>query len=258
MKDRNFDPLVERFERRVYGGLKGAIRLAVLRRDLRRELAAAHSLDVLDIGAGLGQLSLELAGQGHRVVYNELSERMLHRAQASAADAGLLDAIQWSPGPCQGLLEKRGQQYDLILCHALIEWLEHPEVLMPLLRESLRDGGLLSLCFYNPAGKTYRNLIRGNFDWLQQADAYESDEGSLTPNNPPALEQVCCWCEQAGLELIGRSGIRVFHDYVVEQRGGHQHEAQVIDMELRYSQHDQLWQLGRYLHLLLRPARATV
>ena len=253
MSDRNFDLLAERFERRVYGGLKGAIRLAVLRRDLHAVMQPGTLLDVLDIGAGLGQLSIELAGHGHRVVYNELSGQMMTRAQSRAREAGVFEAIDWAPGPCQPLLADPGRQYDLVLCHALLEWLADPEQLVPLLRQTLRPTGLLSLCFYNPAGKTYRNLIRGNFDWLQQPVAYESDEGSLTPNHPPSLEQVSDWCEQAGLALVGRSGIRVFHDYVVERRGGHQHDAQVIDMELRYSQRPEFWQLGRYLHLLLRP-----
>ncbi len=33
-EDRNFDPITEHFVKKVYGGLKGDIRLAVLKRDL--------------------------------------------------------------------------------------------------------------------------------------------------------------------------------------------------------------------------------
>ena len=55
-QDRNFDDLAERFQRKVYGGLKGDIRLAVLWRDLEQYLPQIHGaepLTVLDVGACL-------------------------------------------------------------------------------------------------------------------------------------------------------------------------------------------------------------
>ena len=38
--DRNFDELTEKFKNKVYGGLKGEIRLAVIWRDLNQVLAS--------------------------------------------------------------------------------------------------------------------------------------------------------------------------------------------------------------------------
>ena len=87
--DRNFDDLTQRFQRRVYGGLKGDIRLAVLRRDIQQQIAGRENLKILDIGAGLGQLAIELACQGHEVHYNDLSSNMLHSAKGHAAEQGL-------------------------------------------------------------------------------------------------------------------------------------------------------------------------
>ena len=59
MTDRYFDHLGARFAQRIYDSPKGAIRLAVLQRDLQQWLPAllqAESpLHILDIGAGLGQ-----------------------------------------------------------------------------------------------------------------------------------------------------------------------------------------------------------
>ena len=60
MTDRYFDHLGARFAQRIYDSPKGAIRLAVLQRDLQQWLPAllqAESpLHILDIGAGLGQI----------------------------------------------------------------------------------------------------------------------------------------------------------------------------------------------------------
>ena len=53
MSDRHFDQLATRFAEKIYGGAKGAIRLAVLQADLEESLPK-RPLRVLDIGAGLG------------------------------------------------------------------------------------------------------------------------------------------------------------------------------------------------------------
>ncbi len=57
MSDRHFDELATRFAEKIYGGAKGAIRLAVLQADLAEALPE-RPLRVLDIGAGLGHMSL--------------------------------------------------------------------------------------------------------------------------------------------------------------------------------------------------------
>lgn len=259
--DRSFDKLAERFARKVYGGLKGEIRLAVLWADLQILVdkliqKTEQPLRILDVGGGLGQLAIRLAALGHHVTINDLSPVMLDTCRQSARDAGVEDSITWICGPYQSLpklLDDQGTEaFDLILCHALLEWLEKPERLIPALMPLLRPGAYLSLCFYNPAAKIYRNLIRGNFDWLQEQANYRSDEGSLTPNNPCSFEQVQQWLLQSGFTIESVSGVRVFHDYVVERRGGHQNPEQVLAMELSYSRLEPFKWLGRYLHIVAR------
>jgi len=261
-EDKNFDALAERFERRVYGGLKGEIRLQVLWRDLCRavpELTTqpiAKPLRVLDLGGGLGQFSVRLAELGHKVVFNDLSAEMAERAQNTAKAQGIEQLIQWHIGPYQTLAQERSQAqeqpFDLILCHALLEWLAEPELLIPTLKKLLADNGILSLCYYNPAAKIYRNLIRGNFDWLEQHASYQSDAGSLTPNHPCTIEQVQAWLQENSLIPCSETGIRVFSDYVVEKRGGHQSPEAVLKMELKYSELSPYKHLGRYQHILCK------
>ena len=84
--DRNFDDIAEHFSRKVYGGLKGQIRLAVLRRDIfawvdQQTTKLQRPLRVIDVGAGLAQLSIELAQQGCDVTVNDISANMLAHAQ---------------------------------------------------------------------------------------------------------------------------------------------------------------------------------
>lgn len=252
--DRNFDDLAERFQRKVYGSLKGDIRLAVLWRDIEDavpDIYGSKPLRVLDVGAGLGQLAVRLAKLGHQVTVNDISSEMLAIAKSAAEQAGVLDDIHWYHCPFQSLSSQVKGTFDLVLCHAVVEWLADPEELIDHLKGYLSETGTLSLTYYNRHSLEYRNLIRGNFNWLNQA-SFVADTGSLTPGNPLYPEQVQDWCDKSGLRVESVRGVRVFHDYVTTVRGGHAVPEDVIKMELKYSQREPYMWLGRYIHLLLR------
>lgn len=268
-QDRNFDPISEHFVKKVYGGLKGEIRLAVLRRDLSCAVATLTAklqrpLKVLDVGAGLGQLSIELATQGHEVTINDISHNMLTEAKKNAQQKGVAEAIKWLVCPYQQLenqlkldsqLESDSDLdsdsgFDLILCHALLEWLAEPEQIVPFFSRHLTATGMLSLCFYNPVSFVYRNLIMGNFNLLNNPDFKSDNKKSLTPNNPVSYEEVESWLKEQGFEINKVSGLRVFNDYALHKRGGHSNPEAVIDMELRYSDQAPYKWMGRYIHVL--------
>ena len=251
--DRNFDDLAEKFARKVYGGLKGDIRLAVIWRDLLAampELEGGKSLRILDIGGGMGQIAIRLAGLGHQLLVNDLSSEMLQQGEAEAQRQGLAANIQWQNGPYQALGQELHGQFDLVLCHALIEWLAEPQALIPVLKQFLKPDGKISLTFYNQHALEYRNLIRGNFNMLDRT--FSAHPGSLTPGTPLLPEQIDDWLERAELQLIASSGIRVFHDYVTTARGGHQIPEAVVARELLYSTKEPFKWLGRYIHYLIK------
>jgi S-adenosylmethionine-dependent methyltransferase len=249
LNDRNFDGLSEKFARKVYGGLKGEIRLAVIWRDLTAaipELEAGQPLRILDIGGGLGQFTVRLAELGHTVVYNDLSAEMLDAAQSLAKQQAVEDLISWHQGPYQKLGELG--KFDLVLCHAVVEWLAEPSKLIDRLSSYISDTGLLSLTFYNHNGLVYRNLIRGNFKLLDSD--FRAHPGSLTPGTPLVPDLVGQWLAQSQLRLRASSGVRVFHDYVTTLRGGHEDPASVIAMELKHSVLEPYKWLGRYIHFI--------
>jgi S-adenosylmethionine-dependent methyltransferase len=257
--DRSFDAIADHFEKKVYGGLKGEIRLAVLRRDIfeycgQMSKNLGRPLRILDVGAGLGQIAIELAAQGHSVVINDISANMLEKAKLSAEKVDQELDITWYVCPYQALEEKLAEKetakFDLIMCHALLEWLAEPAAVMNFFDQHLTDNGSLSLCFYNPASFDYRNLIMGNFNLLDNTDYKADNKKSLTPNHPVAKEEVESWLKSHDYQTIRSSGLRVFHDYAPLKRGGHNDPDAVIRMELRYSQLEPYKWLGRYLHIL--------
>ena len=261
-QDRNFDDLADRFARKVYGGLKGDIRLAVIWRDLQAlvpEITTTSNLRILDIGGGLGQIAVRLAALGHHVDYNDLSKEMMIKAKQSASQHGVEDKMGWYHCAYQDLqqqllqespqqLPEQKEHYDLVLCHALAEWLADPASLVPALKGFLADKGRLSLTFYNRHSLIYRNLIRGNFRVLESD--FEADANSLTPTQPLDPQAMIEKVNASGLKLLNSSGIRVFTDYVTTMRGGHTDSQSVIDKELEYSQLEPYKWLGRYIHLI--------
>ncbi|WP_406827812.1 methyltransferase domain-containing protein [Microbulbifer sp. ARAS458-1] len=260
MEDRNFDDLAERFRKRIYGGLKGEIRLAVLQRDLADyvnfESADGERPVVLDAGGGQGQFALDLAAAGHRVWITDISQAMLDLAdeQVQARDLQLRVSLVQCP-----LQQLRGMAEippaDLVLCHAVLEWLGEPQQALVHLAESVKAGGYLSLTFYNRRALEFRLLQRGSLRQLDRhldSGTWGGHPGSLTPQNPLLPEDVKDWVAQAGLSLVAHSGIRCFHDFMTPEMRDKLPEHAIVEKELVYSRIDPYRALARYVHLLCR------
>lgn len=258
--DRNFDDLVARFQSNVYGGLKGDIRLAVIWRDLEGLLSIlrpedapdrAEPLRILDVGAGLGQFAIRLAALGHDVTVNDISHQMLCAAKDAAQAAGVAQNIHWCHGPYQQLLDGNAPLFDVVLCHAVVEWLSSPADLVPALKQLMKSDAYLSLAFYNRHSLEYRNLLRGNFNLLNKKE-FKADPNSLTPTNPIYPAEIQQWVSAQGLRVVDQSGVRVFSDYVSTSRGGNAIPEEVLKMELAYAKQEPFLWLGRYIHMILQ------
>jgi S-adenosylmethionine-dependent methyltransferase len=259
-QDRNFDDLAKRFKKNIYGGLKGDIRLAVLERDCTAQLPIApfsKSTDywtILDAGGGQGQFSLRLAQAGHRVVICDISAEMLSLAQEQIDQLGVADRVQLIHCAIQDLpqhLPGPQRQFDFVICHAVMEWMQEPQSLLPCLLAYLKPEGYLSLTFYNVHSLIYKNLLRTNFKKIISKD-YGGARGSLTPINPLEPQQVLGWAAELQLQLLSHSGIRVFHDYIFNEEHRAREPHTLVQMELEFSQQEPYRSLGRYVHLLLR------
>ena len=248
MSDRHFDQLATRFAEKIYGGAKGAIRLAVLQADLKESLPT-RPLRVLDIGAGLGHMSLWLAQQGHEVTLAEPAEPMLEGARQRFAEAG--QPATFIQAPWQALPDILDQPYDLVICHAVLEWLAEPFTILPVLHQLTRTDGWLSLAFYNRDALIYRNLLKGHFRKMRR-NTLAGEKQSLTPQEPLDPRELAA---QLGAlwRVETQSGIRVFHDYMPVEFQAKAELADVLEMELANRRHPSFAGLGRYLHWMCRP-----
>ena len=263
--DRNFDDVAERFASRVHDSFKGRLRHEIIARDIKAcapELvidstnSTAHNSpkNVLDVGAGMGRFTEYFAERGHQVQYNDVSDKLAFLAEQSLKDKPFSDQISWHIGPYQHLPEA-GQAFDLILNHAVLEWLQDPQDFIRFASDKLKPSGHLSLCFYNPFGLVYHNLLRGNHDWLDRSQiddvfAFPAHSGSLTPTNPVSFEQVKKWLSDNQFNVLSVSGIRVYSDFVRDKVGGNANPENVFQRELDFSQREPYKWLARYLHVI--------
>lgn len=251
--DRAFVDDVARFEKNIYQTSKGVIRQAVLAADLAALIASEKPLRVLDVGAGIGQVNQLFARQGHQVVHTDIAPQMVQAAQQAHQQAGLCTQYRYEVAGLQALPERlAGQTFDVILCHAVLEWLAQPERALATLRPLLAEQGWVSLMFYNRRAKEMANLVYGNFDYVR-AGLEVKKKVRFSPQRPLYIEHVKDWALAQQLTVFKHSGVRCIHDYLRERED--QARDDLVAMELLYRQQDPFRQLGRYQHLLLRSER---
>ncbi|KXS38653.1 methyltransferase domain-containing protein [Modicisalibacter tunisiensis] len=253
-EDRIFDGLADKFADSLYGKPRGALRLALLDALLPRTLHLAGQ-PALDVGGGLGQMSVWLAERGHPVTLAEPSAEMLARARESLGcrRATLLQA------PLQALPERAPGPWPLIVCHAVLEWLAEPREAIRILADLLAPGGQLSLMVFNRDALRFSNIIKGNLTKaLDDRLAGTGKRRRLTPISPLTHTEVVAWLAEAGLVVEHVAGIRVFHDYLREREPDATTLAQLLELEHRYCDVEPHWRLGRYLlYSVTKPGGST-
>lgn len=243
VQDRVFDGLADKFAASLYGASRGELRLALLDYLLPRTLHLAGQ-PALDVGGGLGQMSVWLAHRGHAVTLAEPSGEMLARAREALAGT----EARFLASPLQALPEQAPGPWPLIVCHAVLEWLADPRGAIATLAGLLAPGGQLSLMVFNRDALRFSNVVKGNLNKaLDDRLEGTGKRQRLTPISPLTHAQVSRWLAEEGLIIEHVAGIRVFHDYLREREPDGETLARLFELERRYCDVDPHWRLGRYL-----------
>ncbi|MBR9727584.1 methyltransferase domain-containing protein [Shewanella intestini] len=251
MQDKNFDKLAKKFSKNIYGTTKGEIRAAVLMRDLLPAISQLNrtKLRILDAGGGFGFISQKLAAMGHQIVLCDISANMLEQAKEQIAQAEQPLNITLVHSAIQDLSADELGQFDVVMCHAVAEWLSDAETTLNHLLNFIKPDGLFSLMFYNKEALRFHSLVSGNLDYVERGLKVKKKIG-LTPNYPLYIEQVRQWFNDWQLQLLCQSGVRVINDYLKQSLPANFDTKQLIEMELRYSQREPYLSLGRYIHFI--------
>ena len=248
---RNFDDIAEKFARNIYGTTKGKIREAVLWQDLTVLLAELppRPLRILDAGGGEGKMACELAALGHQVLLCDLSGEMIQRAREAAQAKGVSHNMQFVQSAVQDIAQHLTEPVDLILFHAVLEWVAQPQEALAALHACLAPGGALSLMFFNHHGLLMRHMVVGNFEYVNEGMPVKNKR-SLAPDYPLIPADVYRWLEQMGMTIRGKTGVRVFHDYLKNKQQQTEAFADLLALEQRYCRQEPFVSLGRYIHVM--------
>ena len=252
-QDQNFDNLSARFRKNIYDSAKGQIRLQVLWRDIVEAIPEVErgGLSILDVGAGQGNFALQLAQKNNSITLCDISSEMLKDASALFSKNNLEKGVDFIHASAQNLSRHLDKQYDVVLFHAVLEWLVDPKETLKQLLPFIKPGGYLSLMFYSRTGLIYQNLTRGNFNYILN-DKLSGEGKTLTPINPQDPDEVYGWLTEFDLKVLLRSGVRVFYDGMSRERRKQIDVDELFELEKQYSRKEPYCSLARYIHVLCK------
>lgn len=266
--DHGFDGISEKFARNIYGTTKGTLRHSLLCHHLQHlgilpegpaqeasgqeapgqgaSVQDVRALRVLDAGCGLGQMSTEFAKAGYNVDAIDVSGESIAYAKQQAQADEL--HINYHVDQLQDVT----QQYDIIINHAVLEWLSEPYAAIDLLLEKLQPNGVLSLSFFNKDALTFGNLLYGNFDYVKKG-LKAKKQVRLNPQQPLSVQPVLAHlASNDRIEILHEAGIRCIHDYMRNIEHQTEHYQALLAAEKEYSTQPPYKWLGKYFHVVVR------
>lgn len=246
MQDRSFDGLGHKFANNIYGSTKGRLRHALLLHHLHaHDFFAKPTASVLDVGCGLGTMCSEFVSRGFTPQGIDLSEEVIRIAQTTPE-------LKHAHFAVQSLADTTGQ-YDLILCHAMLEWVSEPLHAIDQLLALLAPKGKLSLSFFSKEAHLYTNMVYGNFDYIERGMSSKKTV-KLNPQAPVSYQTVLGHLANKPVNILHTAGLRCIHDnmrHITQQE--EKYEA-LLAAEIEYGTQVPYKYLGRYFHIILERA----
>jgi S-adenosylmethionine-dependent methyltransferase len=244
-QDQSFDKFADKFEKNIYGSTKGRLRHELLVHYLRQTITLDSApLDVLDAGGGTGIMSEVMLDLGHNVTLTDISTQALSMAKTKLGKRNKLDIQHLDI-----LSISNEKQFDLVVCHAVLEWLQYPFEVIRKLVDLVKPGGHLSLSFFNYDAQLFGNMLYGNFDYVEQG-MMTKNIVRLSPNNPQKPKVILTEIKSLPVQVIKQAGIRCFHDYLKQPEKQINEYEQLKHLEIQYGSTEPYLWLGKYFLII--------
>jgi len=158
-----------------------------------------RGMRVLDIGCGVGTISLYVANKGNEVLGIDISEKAIDAAQKSAELLGIRNA---SFKAMDFLYEEFQGKFDFVILNNILEHVTNDRVCLQKSHELLVPGGILY--FSVPSDKSLIHQLRLR---IYKKDACDDSVGHLRRYTESSLSSIL---EMEGFEVMeikGRGGI---------------------------------------------------
>lgn len=159
-------------------------RLRIMRQFLAGELSSGSC--AIDLGCGLGELSLLLAAGGATVTAVDRQAASLGYLQRYAASRGLSVKTHCADLEQEGTFSS--VVYDLVVCVAVLDYVRKPQEFLAKAAAMAREGGTLYLGFPLATRKVHC--------------PYEQLTGTVRQHNGFSKDQMYAWCSENGLAVV--------------------------------------------------------
>ena len=225
--------------------------------DFLPRLQAGKSLCALDVGCGTGATAVRLARLGMHVTLLDSSPAMLDIAKRTVEEAGVAGRVVLQHGDAAQLTNLfRAASFDVILCHNVLEYLDHPIAVLCGAARALRDSSaILSVLVRNRAGEVLKAAIQAGdlvvaknnltAEWGQES-LYGGRVRLFTSDSLQAL------LKAASLAVIAERGVRVFADYLPSRISRSAEYERILELERELSCRPEYAAVARYAQCFAR------
>lgn len=200
---------------------------------------------ILDFGSGEGITANHFAKKND-VTAIEPSEEMLSNAWKDYKYVQIV-------GDVDALTAFKDEEFDIIICHNVLEYIDDKEAVVKALARVLKKDGILSIAKHNRAGRVMQMAVL--LDDFEKANALLDGENS-TASKFGAIryyedEDILDW--EPKLTITDFFGIRTFWDLQQNQKKHSDEEWQdrMIQLEMRVAQIPEYREIAFFHHLLL-------
>lgn len=259
--------VVERFDRAVDAYVEqqqsplGRLRTEAIFHHLSTRLPET-AFDVIDVGSGIGEISLRLAAWGAVAALVDPSTQMMARAQRLAEQTLSPEArsrVHFATGTVDDLVaEWRDRRFAVVLCHNTIEYMPDERDAWRALSALVAPGGLVSVVVPNRFSTAVALAIRGLVPRAREAIQGALGEPDMTVGVRRRLYDiptVVGSMQANGIEPIAVRGVRVFAD-LMPQQVLEQDFDNAVALDVEAGAQEAYVGAAKFLHVLGRPTTA--
>jgi len=223
---------------------------------LEAHIKRSGELNILDVGSGLGEVALRFAALGHKVTMLEPQACLLETAEERARQqlpesSGLLRFLN---DRIENLEECIDDEFDLIVCHETIEYVDDPLKAFNVITRVLKPRGTLSLVFMNRYGLIMQKVIEEE-DVRGALDAFELDEFETQLHHGRGHlysdAELKTLLEPLGYNIEGQYGLLIFSEFIdcsLFEEG--QCMKGMLELEEKAGNEPHLKGVGKFVHLI--------
>jgi S-adenosylmethionine-dependent methyltransferase len=198
---------------------------------------------VLDVAGGSGIEAVRLATLGHEVTVLDPAGAMLSTAIATADAVDVADRLHVvQAGALDAPEVFAGHEFDVVLCHNLLHFVDEPREVLHAVVTPLRAGGLLSVLGPNEDFEPMHAVVRER----------DPEEAVRALSREASVGEIVALLAELGVEEVVRYGVRCVSDLLASVGTDPDFLEELERLELAMA--DRMPQLltARFFHLVAR------